>query len=101
MINGLQFDFSSAELVEHFAAREVHHVEKVRFYRGQADSLSAGREESSGVTNDPVASLRNSLRQHARQADYFHLLAAHIIPGETYRLNESDLGKAEFISALY
>lgn len=107
MIEGLKLDFASSELGDHLRRRVEHHDERAGFYVKQAEQLRAGTAKSvdepevrahySGMS-DPESQLRERARSHERRAAFFTVVEKHIIIGETYRLEESDLERLEFFS---
>lgn len=101
MIQGLQIELSSDEIRQHLKNRVSYHSDKAEWYEGQIDSLSAGLREQPNISNDPVSSLRRSLSEHQNKAAFFAVLRDHIIPDETYRLSEHDLGRLEFIAVYF
>ena len=99
MIEGLRFDVTSEELKVHLEKKLRHHRERVAFYKDKAQALQAGGAEPAGYTGgDPVQSLREKAAQHQNRVELFDFLRGHLIPGETYRLEENDLLKLEIIS---
>ena len=78
--------------------RAEHHEERSRFYANQVESLRKGGARFANVTNDPISSLEGSAASHTRKASYFRFMAEHVIPDETYRLEESDLAKLELVA---
>jgi hypothetical protein len=98
MITGFRIDVSSDEVKEHALKRASYHEERASFYAGQVRSLRDGGARPANVTNDPISSLEASAVRHQSKAEYFKFMAAHIIPDETYRLEESDLGRLEFVA---
>lgn len=99
MIEGLKFDVSAEEMHNHLYEREAHHLERTRFYKEQVKSLEGGGAEA--MTNysggDPIRALRDKATEHLRKASLCRFLLSHVVKGETYRLNESELSKLEFI----
>jgi hypothetical protein len=99
MITGLHIDISSDELKELLLGRQKYHQNKVTAYEKQLDVMKKAealldeeREDIGKVSNrTPAESLESSLKKHANQVVYFTFMADHVVPNETYRLNESDL----------
>lgn len=48
---------------------------------------------------DPVRALRDKQSEHTRMASLFDFLREHLVKGEVYRLDESELSKLEFIES--
>ena len=95
MIEGLKVEVKSAELVEHLERRAHYHEAKKTFYERQAASLAEGAASNPGASNDPVTSLKQSATNHSNRAAFFSFLADHVVPKETYRLDEADLMRIE------
>lgn len=99
MIEGLKLDFSGSELRQHLARKCNHHQERCAFYAKQADSLVAGNVEAVQYSGgDPVKALRDKAGEHKRKSEMFLLLHDHVTESETYRLEDKDLTRLEFIS---
>lgn len=99
MIEGLKFDVKSEELQEHLRRKVLHHRERAAFYEEKAQALQDGEAEPAGFTGgDPIRALREKGAQHQNRVELFEFLQLHLIPGETYRLEEGDLLKLEIIS---
>jgi len=100
MIEGLKLDFSGKELREHLKKKSNHHLERSEFYTKQAASLVAGNAEAMQYSGgDPVKALRDKAAEHKRKSEMFSLLYTHVSESETYRLQDVDLTRLEFISA--
>jgi hypothetical protein len=99
MITGLHVDVPSAELKILLQKRLEHHQSKVRLYQEQVEKMqqvnAALQQEAEGFhkgsTRSPEESLRESILKHENHAIYYRFMAEHVIPDETYRLNEQDL----------
>lgn len=101
MIQGFKLDFQSEELRKHLEERAKYHAGKAEWYAGQVNNLKSGGVSETRHSNDPVGSLTHSMNDHKAKADLFSLMAKHVIPNETYRLDESDLSRLELISRLF
>jgi hypothetical protein len=104
MIEGIKIELTSDELRSHVQSRVDFHRAKCDFYAKQAASLRAGQEENAATynaSNNPVASLQQSEASHRERATYFKILADHLIPGETYRLSDTDLTRLELFSRYF
>lgn len=100
MIEGLKLDFGGKELREHLKKKSSHHAERSEFYSKQADALVAGNAEAMQYSGgDPVKALRDKAGEHKRRSEMFTLLYTHVTETETYRLEDKDLTRLEFISA--
>lgn len=100
MIEGLKFDISADEMKAHLTSRMKHHDERVEFYSKQAAALESGRAEGMNYTGgDPVRALRDKQVEHTRKVSLFDFLREHLVKGEVYRLDESELAKLEFIES--
>ena len=98
MIEGLKIDIPSVELVEHLTERATFHLERGKFYREQAKAIGERGDIIADVTNDPQRNLNQSGKTHEERYAFFRFLAEHVVPSETYRLNESDLARIELLS---
>lgn len=101
MIEGLKIQIDSDELEAHLNMRVEYHEKKMTFYDEQVRSLRAGGVAAGHQSNDPVHSLEGSAKQHRDRASFFRFMADHLIPNETYQLDESDLGRLEIASRYY
>lgn len=101
MIEGLKIEIGSAELGEHITTRASFHEGKAKFYTEQVTNLKAGGIREQAMSNDPVSSLEASAKQHRERGAFFRFMAEHLIPDETYQLDESDLGRLEIVSRYY
>ena len=98
MIEGLKIELTTDQIWEHLKERQAHHEDRANWYRSRVEELDKGLKDEPNVTNNPVLSMRASLRQHTDRAAYFFVLSEHLIANETYRLDESDLARLEFMS---
>ena len=101
MIEGLKIDIEADELKAHLDSRAEYHEGKAKFYGEQVASLKAGGVGAVAQSNDPVSSLQSSAKQHKDRAGFYRFMSEHIILGETYRLDESDLGRLEIVARYY
>lgn len=98
MIEGLKFDISADEMKDHFEERMGYHVARKDWYLGQVSNLEKGLAEPQQYTQgDPVKNLKDSAEGHLKKAAFFQFLFEHIIEDETYRLEQDELVKLEFI----
>jgi len=98
MIDGLKLEMTSDELREHIGRRAAYHRERLTFYEGQIVALRQGGVEQSTATNNPIQSLAESAKGHRSKVELFEFMQQHVVPNETYRLSESDLGRLEILS---
>jgi hypothetical protein len=100
VIEGLKIDVSSEELAGHLRERHEFHAAKARSYGEQLKGLHALKadEPEANFSNDPSRSLGQSADQHRKKSAFFLFLAEHLVPDETYRLQERDLEQLELYS---
>lgn len=99
MIEGLKYDVSSEEIVAHVTERAKHHSEREAWYTAQIEELERGMAEPQEYTGgDPIRNLKDSRSRHTNKREVFEFLAKHVIPNETYRLEERELSNLEMIS---
>lgn len=99
MIEGLRLDFTTGELAAHLTQRIDHHIERAGFYEKQASALEGGGVQAQQYSGgDPLRSLRDSMAQHRNRAELLRVMRDHLVPDETYRLDEGDLLKIEILS---
>lgn len=99
MIEGLHVDVSSAELKEMLLGRLKYHQEKTTAYERQLADLTkiqaAFDEEAqrmSKMSNQgPKESLESAIKRHREQSIFYRFVSEHVVPNETYRLDENDL----------
>lgn len=100
MIEGLKYDVTSEEIVQHVTARANYHKDREAWYSSQIEELEKGMAEPQEYTNgDPIRNLKDTRSRHTNKREIFEFLAAHTIPNETYRLLERDLADLEMISS--
>ncbi len=88
MIEGLNFDISSAEMKVILKKSGEHHAARVLFYR---DKLVGFDSPHASNSTDPASDMRRSLDHHKNEVIKFRFLLEHVIPNETYRLTEAGL----------
>ena len=105
MIEGLQFDVTYGEMRDHLRERAAHHQQRAKFYGEKVAGLGADVEDiqaamyaNSSVVSDPLKALKDKQAQHRRRGELFAFMERHLIEGETYRLDEHELSRLEFIS---
>lgn len=100
MIEGLHFDFDSAELIVHLRTKAAHHFERSTWYEEQVTNLEAGglKDDLQVTGGSPLANFKDRGAKHVERHEFFTLLAEHIVTGEVYRLSERDLTMIELIS---
>lgn len=100
MIEGLKFDIEAEEMAAHLLRRAEHHYERSSFYAAQVRSLEQGKVEGMNYSGgDPVRALKDKEAEHLHKSQLFEFLRGHLVPGETYRLDESELVKLEFVKS--
>jgi hypothetical protein len=98
MIQGLQIDVPSDELIKILQERLAHHQSKAETYEKKAKELGAqiaAIEEDmelgkvSGGT--PVEQLSKKAREHKDQAGWYDFMIKHVVQKDVYRLEQKDL----------
>jgi hypothetical protein len=98
MIQGLQIDVQSDELIKILTERLEHHQSKAKTYADKAKELGAqiaAIEEDmeigkvSGGT--PVEQLQRKAREHTDQANWYEFMIKHVVQKDVYRLDQRDL----------
>ncbi len=97
MITGLHIDITFEEMRVHMAARAKHHRDKAEFYQKKAEELRGGGLGETGHSRDPIRDIDDHAKKHAEKAGKFAFIARHLVSGETYRLDEHELTKWEFV----
>jgi hypothetical protein len=94
MIFGLKIDIPAEQLVEPLAGRAQDHESKAKEYAVRRRTLG----DRTGVDDESTdASLARVEREHAERAQALKFLSEHVVAGEVYRLDESDLRRIELI----
>lgn len=105
MIQGLQLDVRAEELIERLDARIAHHRSRAASYEAQLDKLAEVQADPEEA-DDPIRALRHGspregldrkFREHRDRAAFLTFLREHIVSGEIYRLEESDLRTLEIV----
>lgn len=99
MIEGIKIDIPATELKALLKGRLEYHQERKAFYQKQYDLMAEaakGDEERRStlgkVSNStPLESMQSSIEKHHNNIVYYTFLHDHVVPNETYRLEESDL----------
>lgn len=103
MIEGLQLDVTANELTERLEGRIAHHRSRATAYEAQLGKLAEVQTDGDD-DDDPIRRFRDGspreglerkLRTHRDRATYLTFLRDHIVPKETYRLDEDDLETLE------
>lgn len=109
MITGIKLQLSSTELSELAMSRVEYHGKKAEFFQSKAKEIAPAIEEfdeeaqqggkyMSGRNNDdPAQSLLSKAAHHRNRATYFKFLSQHVVPNETYILDENDLKRIEVL----
>jgi hypothetical protein len=103
MIDGLHFDFPSAEIKKHLEDRARYHGDRAAAYRTQFAQLG-GQEDSPedlGLSSSGRKDLAQRAQGHANKAQHFLILAAHVVPNEVYRLEKRELAEIELADHHY
>ena len=101
MIEGLHYDLTTEQLIQHFAEREQHHLNRAAFYLEQADKFRATdveevRMKMSSYTSNPVEDFLTRKKSHEKTARQFACMSKYLVPYETYRLAEREMDNLEF-----
>lgn len=106
MIEGVKFDFFGKELAEHFEKRAERHVQRAEAYAKEAARYKEGDEEpvrtpemmySNKAVQSAKQQLEGQAKHHRTRAAFFKVASEHLVTGETYRLDESDMSRLEII----
>lgn len=106
MIQGFQVDVHSAELVERLDGRIAHHRSRAASYEAQLGRLAEVQTDADDE-DDPVRAFRQGgspreglerkFREHRDRVAFLSFLREHVVPTETYRLDEGDLRTLEIV----
>jgi hypothetical protein len=108
MVQGLQIDVKSEELIKILKERLDHHQAKADTYEAKAKELGAqikAIEEDmefgkvSGGT--PIEQLSKKAREHKDQAVWYNFMITHVVQQDTYRLDQRDLQRLGISGATY
>lgn len=108
-IQGLKLTMSSEELKKTCESRIAYHQEKADWcakeierlepelekFRDEAQKM--GKMGRSNNVNNAAASFKNEYQRHFDKVTLFKFMAEHVIPSETYILDENDLKKLEVL----
>lgn len=104
MIEGLHFDVTSGQLMQHLRERMEYHRERQAVYDreiSRLEKVDLERESDQDIhltrVDGPKENLKRRSEEHRAKAQKFELLLNHVILGEVYRLSDEDLIKLEFI----
>ena len=104
MIFGLKIDIRAEELVELLAARAQYHESRAQDYDAllrEPEDESSDRDsvqEFGDPGGEPTRpSLARRQREHAERAQALRFLREHVVAGEVYRLDESDLRRIDLV----
>lgn len=101
VVDGFQIEVDWKEVVDHLTAKADEHAAKANAYDKQIVELEALHEPGTYNSNDPRQSLGQSLRSHRSKAELFKFMADHVIMNVTYRLDEADLLRLEWMDRGY
>src|SRR5438105_3177353 len=99
MIHGLWLDVKADELIARLQVRIAHHESKAKAHElqlrkraktGRMLKEDDEREPCLSVPESPLQRLTRKKREHAERAVAFTFMRNHVVPGEVYRLGESD-----------
>lgn len=108
-IQGLKLTMTSAELKQTCENRIKYHQEKADWCAAEVERLEPKLEEfrheaqksgkmgRSNNVNNAAASFKTEFQRHFDRVTLFKFMAEHIIPNETYILDEMDLKKLEVL----
>src|ERR1043166_6517942 len=97
MISGIKIDLSSLELQDLLNERVQYHEAKITQYQKQAEGLR-GVGKAEGQSFDPEEQVQRKVEDHRHRFALFTFPRDHLIPNETYRLEETDLIRLELLS---
>ncbi len=108
MIEGLKLTMTSAELKKTLESRVEYHQGRVAWLTVEIKrlepELAKFTEQSleiekyvSNSSNNGLDTFKSQLRHHTDRATVFKFMAEHIIPNETYLLEEEDLRRLEVL----
>lgn len=102
MIEGLHYDFTSAEVKKHLEDRAAYHRKRCDIYQNSLDKLGGQEDaEDVGASKSGRKDIDDKIKSHKNTAVQFELLAAHLIPNEVYRLKKSDMAEIGLIDRGY
>jgi hypothetical protein len=91
MIEGLKVTITGLELQKLCAERSGHHSNKAQILREQLPTLDSLQVPN--TSNRPGDDARTKIKSHEFKAAEMCFIAAHIVPEETYVLDDNDLLK--------
>lgn len=104
MIYGLKLDVKAKELMALLHGRIEHHESKIKSYETQprrGTTRKPVREDDADVSKrygdreSPKQRIARKKREHEERAALLKFVRDHVVPGEVYRLDESDLRLTE------
>lgn len=113
MIDGIKLQLSTQELKELIVKRVEYHqkkhdwaaqkVKEIEPELGELDDEAGrqGKYTNSLGNGNPVSAFKQQAKHHGDRVTYFKFLAEHLIPNETYVLEEDDLRRIEVLSQHY
>ena len=109
MIEGLKLCMTSDELKRTLAGRIEYHSKKADWFEKKATELAPELEQFaedaevlgkySNANRNPTQELQRQHRHHADRVTVFKFMMEHIIPSETYVLEENDLRRLEVLAS--
>lgn len=98
MVEGLQVDVKSEELVKILTERLEHHQKKADTYTSKASELGAqiklieeDMEVGKVSGGTPVEQLQRKAREHQEHVTWYEFMLKHVIVNDVYRLGQRDL----------
>ena len=102
MIEGMKLDFTTEQLKKHCATRIAYHEKRAVFFADEAKRFADDAREADLVSNRGYTAGKGDLLARAennkKMAAYFKIVSDHLVPGETYRLSDSELSRLELTS---
>src|SRR4051812_17533779 len=101
MIIGVHCDIQTEEMGQLIEKQIAYHLEKVTFYGNTAKELEANGMKRGAGSRDALGDIEDKVREHERQRDRLMFIRDHLVPGETYRLSDSDMSSLGFVKGRY
>lgn len=102
MITGLKVTVAAEELKTLCCIQSDYHRNRSCKYQEQVASMEANEIEGMNHTNgNPVQTLKDRQSKHANESAELTFIAEHLLAGETYLLDQSDLVKLGITKSRY
>jgi hypothetical protein len=102
VIEGLKVELKTEELRAHLETRAQHHEKREAEFAAEVKRVGDAMEGMGPGHSTMGEGLKGAAKrhrdEHASKATFFALLARHLVEGEVYRLDDSDLSRLEFLS---